>query len=196
MADENSGEATVHAPDSTLQQAKGGAIVDRLWAYGRRVGFHRQRDLAQHLGITEETIRKWKNNISEPSRSLLERVASRTPMRLEWLVTGEGPMLAPQAAVAGQMRAGDALVIAAPAPEPVRLSGRLDLDRLVRAYRAAIEATRGLDDRERMRFTLLIYDKLSETAETQEKPASQGSHPQDHPRNDPQAAVPAVQIKD
>jgi len=151
---ENSGIATVVGPDASVSAAKGGEIVERLWAYGRRVGFHRQRDLAQHLGLTEETIRKWRLNISEPSISLLERIASRTPMRREWLLYGQGEMVAESSAPA----------VAGGSPAQLgRLQDQVALEDLVVAYEAAQRqfAARGVtapDARKLLALTLAIYD--------------------------------------
>ena len=93
-------------------------------------------------------------------------LAAATGVRLEWLATGAGPMRAEQLAAAGQAATGEALSVR-PA-DPLRLAGRVQLDRLVRAYHAATVLSAGMDDREKMRFTLVLYDQLSEAAELQE----------------------------
>ena len=93
-------------------------------------------------------------------------LAAATGVRLEWLATGAGPMRAEQLAAAGQAATGEALSVR-PAV-PLRLAGRVQLDRLVRAYHAATVLSAGMDDREKMRFTLVLYDQLSEAAELQE----------------------------
>jgi hypothetical protein len=98
-------------------------------------------------------------------------LAQATGVRLEWLATGEGPMRADVPAVAGQMRAGDQLVAVAP-PAPFRLFGNVSIDRLVDAYEGALTSTRGGDKRLTMHLTVVLYDQLSEAAETQENTAS------------------------
>jgi hypothetical protein len=101
-------------------------------------------------------------------------LADATGVRLEWLATGAGPMRAEQLAAAGEARAGDP-VAAAPPPALDRLLGRVNIDRLVDAYEGALATTKGADRRLTMHLTVVLYDQLSEAAETQAKAGSQAS---------------------
>lgn len=163
---DNSGIAPVVVSDAPVSAAKGGEVVERLWAYGRQIGFHRQRDLAQHLGVTEETIRKWRLNLSDPSISLLERIASRTPMRREWLLYGQGEMLAEAAlpAVGGRGAA-----------QLVRLQDQVALEDLVVAYESAHRhfAARGVtapEPRKLLGMMLALYDAAMQVVQEEEAP--------------------------
>jgi hypothetical protein len=92
-------------------------------------------------------------------------VARATGVRLEWLATGAGPMRAEQLAAA-------AAPVAGPAAGPDRLLGRVNFDRLVDAYEGALATTKGVDRRMTMHLTAVLYDQLSEAAETQAKAGS------------------------
>lgn len=81
-------------------------------------------------------------------------LADATGVRLEWLATG-----------AGAMREGAAPEAAAPAPAPpVRLFGRVKIDRLVRAYEGAL-ASSGGDKRLTMHLTVVLHDQLADAEE-------------------------------
>jgi transcriptional regulator with XRE-family HTH domain len=181
----------------------GSDFPSRLDRLARLLGATSDLQLAHRLGFSKTTVFNWRHGVNTPYRSTLAKIAERTGARLEWLETGEGEVFAEPPtnvpAVAGQLRAGDPLVTAAPPaaappPEPRRLVGQVQLDRLVDAYEAATRATKGLPVRERMRFTLIIYDELSEAAETQAKAGSQGSHPQDGQPEDPQMNAPSTAV--
>lgn len=67
--------------------------------------------LAQKSGVSDATVRKWRDGKSDPSRSNLITLARVSGVSIAWLVAGEGPMVlqpqqslepAPQAPVLGQ----------------------------------------------------------------------------------------------
>ena len=85
-------------------------------------------------------------------------LAQATGVRLEWLATGEGPM-----------KPGEQLAPPPPpAAGPLRLFGKVKIDRLVQAYEGALASTRGVDKRLTMHLTVLIHDQLVDAEETQE----------------------------
>lgn len=52
------------------------------------------RAFARKVGVSEAVVRKWKSNISDPSREHVVAIADAYDVSLEWLAAGRGPMLA------------------------------------------------------------------------------------------------------
>ncbi len=50
--------------------------------------------LARMCGVSEAVVRKWRDGLSEPSRTHLAQVARGAGVSVAWLVTGDGPMQA------------------------------------------------------------------------------------------------------
>lgn len=49
-------------------------------------------EFARRCGVSESVVRKWRDGLSDPSRTYLERIARRAGVSVEWLVTGQGAM--------------------------------------------------------------------------------------------------------
>lgn len=51
-----------------------------------------QAELARQLGLTTTTVWRWEKGLSEPDIDTSIHVASLAGLKLEWLLTGEGPL--------------------------------------------------------------------------------------------------------
>jgi hypothetical protein len=129
--------------------------------------------IARQLGMPIGTLSRYRRG-REMKVSAMIQLAQATGVQLEWLATGEGPM-----------RAGEPPPAARPAaaqPEPLRLFGRVRIDRLVDAYEGALATTKGADKRLTMHLTVLLYDQLTEAAEARENRGAAGLDPQTSPQ--------------
>ena len=97
-------------------------------------------------------------------------IARAAGVSLGWLLTGDGPMRA------GELQAQPAAP-AAPIDSRRPLFGQVKIDRLVAAYEGALASTRGADKRLTMHLTVVLYDQLTEAAESQENRASAADAP-------------------
>jgi hypothetical protein len=120
-------------------------------------------EIARRAGVPYPTLRDGLAGRQMRPAALVQ-IARATGVRVEWLLTGEGPMR-PEEAPA------PAAPPAAPA-EPFRLFGRVKIDRMVDALEGALRTTRGADMRLTAHLTVVLYDQLSAAAEAAEKPAS------------------------
>ena len=50
------------------------------------------RAFAKKVGVSEAVVRKWKNDISDPSREHVVAIADAYGVSLDWLAAGRGPM--------------------------------------------------------------------------------------------------------
>lgn len=97
----------------------------------------------------------------EMKLSNLRQLADATGVTVEWLATGRGPMRPGEAPPAPPQPAPPL----PPAP-PRDLFGQLDMDRLARAYTAALQALAASgqyqpDARRIMQVTILLYDQIT-----------------------------------
>jgi hypothetical protein len=125
--------------------------------------------VAQRSGVPLSSLNSYLRG-REMKAGQLVRLAEATGVSLGWLATGDGPMRA------GELQAPPA---APPAPpeSPSRLFGRVKIDRLVAAYEGALASTRGADKRLTMHLTVVLYDQLTDAAESQENRASAADAP-------------------
>jgi hypothetical protein len=121
--------------------------------------------VAQRSGVPLSSLNSYLRG-REMKAGQLVRLAEATGVSLGWLATGDGPM-----------RAGELQAPPAPPESPSRLFGRVKIDRLVAAYEGALASTRGADKRLTMHLTVVLYDQLTEAAESQENRASAADAP-------------------
>ncbi len=73
-----------------------GWFSDEVATFGDRLAAARegaalsQKDLAQHLGVTAATLRKWEADRAEPRGNRVQMLAGMLGVSLVWLLTGEG----------------------------------------------------------------------------------------------------------
>jgi len=106
---------------------------------------------------------------SQMRPAALVALAEAAAVRLEWLMTGEGPMREGEPGPAAPPAPPSA---PAAAPPPARLFGQVKIDRLVQAFEGALATTGGQDRRLTMHLTVVLYDELTEAAEKQAKQGS------------------------
>lgn len=122
--------------------------------------------VARLVGMPAGTLHRYRRG-REMQISAAIDVARATGVSLAWLLTGEGPM-----------RAGELQAPPAAPPDPRRpLFGQVKIDRLVQAYEGALASTRGADKRLTMHLTVVLYDQLTEAAESQGNRASPADAP-------------------
>jgi hypothetical protein len=140
--------------------------------------------VAQRSGVPLSSLNSYLRG-REMKAGQLVRLAEATGVRLEWLATGAGPMRDVPLRAGDQLapRPADSLPSTPAAPKLFQV---VKLDRLQRAYAAARTATGGQDERMLLRFTLLIYDDLTDAEETAENRASAATDPQLDPQDGPQ----------
>lgn len=111
------------------------------------------RSIARDAGVSETVFRKYAAGQSEPTRPALIGLARAAKVRLEWLATGDGPM----------MGAADGVAEGAQPPYDAAAAQALDPDRLADAI-GMIEsppiARRGLTVESRARLVVLAYNAL------------------------------------
>ena len=155
--------------------------------------------VATRSGVPKSTIDGYLQG-GELKLSNAIALAQATGVRLEWLATGEGPMRAPASPAPDDPRTAEdvqaliaqghtdhpffstipgqlALRMAKPSAPPARLFGQVKIDRLVQAYDGALASTRGADKRLTMHLTVVLYDQLTEAAESQGNRASPADAP-------------------
>ncbi len=87
--------------------------------------------LAKAIARSEGAVRKWLRGESEPNVTDLRALCEVTRIRIEWLVTGEGPpQMQPESAAGHSVKEP---------PPPYRTHGALDLS-LLEAVLAAVDA--------------------------------------------------------
>lgn len=62
---------------------------DRL-AGAREASGLSQKDLARHIGVKENTVRAWEDDLSEPRANKLQMLSGLLNVSMRWLMTGEG----------------------------------------------------------------------------------------------------------
>ncbi|MCV2868186.1 helix-turn-helix domain-containing protein [Defluviimonas sp. WL0002] len=67
---------------------------DRLAAAREAQGI-RQEEFAQRLGVKLKTVRQWEEDAREPRANRLQMIAGMLGVSIMWLLTGEGPGVAP-----------------------------------------------------------------------------------------------------
>ncbi|WP_088699682.1 helix-turn-helix domain-containing protein [Halomonas campaniensis] len=72
--------------------------AEKVDAFGERVAIAINRvggstKMAEIAGVSTSVLSKWRRGESDPSRSRLIKMASAAGISLEWLATGEGPMV-------------------------------------------------------------------------------------------------------
>jgi transcriptional regulator with XRE-family HTH domain len=96
---------------------------DRLCA-AREAGGLSVSELGRRIGVGDKTVRAWEDDQSEPRSNRMQMLAGLLNVSLMWLMTGEGPGVAP------------------PGEEPARGAG-VDVDALAELH-AEVKALRGL----------------------------------------------------
>lgn len=156
-------------------------------------------DVARRAGVPYPSLRQ--TLLGRQMRpAALVALARAVGVRVEWLMTGEGPMRAPASPAPDDPRTAEdvqaliaqghtdhpffstipgqlALRMAKPSAPPARLFGQVKIDRLVQAYEGALASTRGADKRLTMHLTVVLYDQLTEAAESQGNRASPADAP-------------------
>jgi transposase-like protein len=79
-----------------VQNSNSDAFQQRVKALIRAVGS--VAEVSRKCGIPESTVKKWSDGISDPSRERCVALAMGTGASILWIVTGEGPMWASEAA--------------------------------------------------------------------------------------------------
>lgn len=66
--------------------------------------------LAAETGLSQRVIAKYRNGESDPSRERLVAIARASGVAVDWLATGEGPMLADADGAAARMSSDEDLI--------------------------------------------------------------------------------------
>ncbi len=56
-----------------------------------------QAEFARDLGVHEQSVSKWERGVVKPENTLLGEMARKYSINMNWLMTGDGSMLAPSA---------------------------------------------------------------------------------------------------
>jgi transcriptional regulator with XRE-family HTH domain len=110
---------------------------DRLFA-AREAGGRSVAELARRIGVGDKTVRGWEDDQSEPRANRMQMLAGLLNVSLRWLMTGEGPGVAPPVDETAPGAAPDAAALAELRAEVKALRGLL---------RQAAEQTTRLDRR-------------------------------------------------
>jgi transcriptional regulator with XRE-family HTH domain len=94
--------------------------------------------LAKAIGRSEGAVRKWLRGESEPNVTDLRALSEMTQIRIEWLVSGEGPREAPTHAEPNPGASDRPLVRDAPPPYRNPAPGTLDMP-LLEAVMTAVD---------------------------------------------------------
>lgn len=68
-------------------------IGERLIELREKLGFKHTSAFAEHLGIKRPTLASYENNTYPPSADFLVKVKDKCGVSIDWVLTGEGPML-------------------------------------------------------------------------------------------------------
>ena len=177
----NRKELTLSDHELTVSGLNRQAFLGRLAELRDALGHDSWRAFSAVAGISKPAIEKWRRGDAAPFRSTLVKIAERTGARLEWLETGQGEMLSPQAAPPAEA-APPARPAAPPAEDHARLLQLVSLEDLVVAYDHARDlfARRGVpapDSRKLLALTLSLYDAAMETLSEPDAPAPPAQNP-------------------
>lgn len=135
------------------------SLGDRIKLAVKQAGISREA-VAKAAVIGNSTLGTYMKG-ADIQVSTLFALAEATGVTLEWLATGRGPMRP------GETPPPPPEPAQPPPPAPPRdLFGQLDMDRLARAYTAALQALASSgqyqpDARRIMQVTILLYDQIT-----------------------------------
>ncbi len=118
-------------------------------------------------GVPESTILGYEKG-GEIKLSNAIALAAATGVRLEWLATGEGPR------ARDEVHDPTPAQPTAPPERPRRLSDTVNLDQLMRAYRAAREAASS--EQQLLEMTLMLYDLIAAREASSPSSTTNGDH--------------------
>lgn len=157
--------------DLTVGEAEQSAFLVRLDQTRQHMRASSWRHFAGLVGVSTGAIEKWRRGDATPYAKTVAQIAERAGVRVEWLQYGAEPMVAEQPRAEQRQPAADegrGDPHASEAAGGLGVSGRIDPDRLARAYEAALHAALAAapggqpDPRRLMQMALLLYDEMTE----------------------------------